>query len=176
MAQSVHLFLKAAGADLQGESTQTSNGRANSIECSFFEHACDTAREAGSGNATGRRQYRPIVVRKDIDKTTPLIMKALRMNQNVSGIFKFYRPDTGTNPEEPGSGEDTMFYSIEFTGGRISHTKQYVRDTHAIDVRAANDLNAHSAAPQEEVGFVFHTIKWIYTAGGIEDQDSWTTA
>ena len=32
-----------------------------------------TAREAGSGNATGRRQYRPIVIRHDIDKTTPLL-------------------------------------------------------------------------------------------------------
>ncbi len=29
---------------------------------------------AGSGNATGRRQYRPILIRKDIDKTTPLMI------------------------------------------------------------------------------------------------------
>jgi hypothetical protein len=30
-----------------------------------------SAREAGSGNATGRRQYRPIVLRKDVSKVTP---------------------------------------------------------------------------------------------------------
>lgn len=32
-----------------------------------------TAREAGSGNATGRRQYRPILIRKDVSKITPLL-------------------------------------------------------------------------------------------------------
>jgi len=36
MAQTVHLFLKVNGEDVQGESSQTSEGRENSIECTFF--------------------------------------------------------------------------------------------------------------------------------------------
>lgn len=35
-----------------------------------------TAREAGSGMATGRRQYEPVVITKRIDKSTPLIAKS----------------------------------------------------------------------------------------------------
>ena len=33
MAETVHLYLKANGADVKGESTQHSLGRENSIEC-----------------------------------------------------------------------------------------------------------------------------------------------
>ena len=37
MAETVHLFLKANGTDIKGESTQTSLGRADSIECVYYE-------------------------------------------------------------------------------------------------------------------------------------------
>ena len=62
MAQSVHLFLKAAGNDVHGESTITSLDRENSIECLSFTDAVRTAREASSGMATGDRTYEPLVV------------------------------------------------------------------------------------------------------------------
>jgi hypothetical protein len=35
-----------------------------------------TAREAGSGMATGRRQYEPVVITKRIDKASPVIVKS----------------------------------------------------------------------------------------------------
>lgn len=39
------------------------------------EYRVLTAREAGSGMATGRRQYEPLVIRKRIDKSSPLLAK-----------------------------------------------------------------------------------------------------
>ena len=53
MAETVHLYLKANGTDIKGESTQTSLGRQDSIECVYYEQGVKTAREAGSGMATG---------------------------------------------------------------------------------------------------------------------------
>ncbi len=38
---------------------------------------------AGSGNATGRRQYRPIIIRKDIDKTTPLMINTATFGGDI---------------------------------------------------------------------------------------------
>ena len=93
MAETVHLYLKANGSDIKGESTQTSLGRADSIECLYFEDSVRTARETGSGRATGRRTYEPIVMRKRIDKSSPLLVKALCNNEVVEGIFKFFRPN-----------------------------------------------------------------------------------
>ena len=160
MAETVHLYLKLAGSDIQGESTQVSLGRENSIECVYFESEVVTAREAGSGMATGRRQYKPIILRKRLDKATPLLAKGLTENQVAEGIFKFFRP----NPS--GDGTTEQFFTIAFKQGRIASIKQWNPDT--IEP-------ATSTWPSmEEIGFVFHTIKWTYTNGGIEHEDSWS--
>src|SRR5688572_18455268 len=93
MAETVHLFLKANGTDIKGDSTQHSLGRQDSIECLYYKQASITAREAGTGMATGRRQYEPLVIRKRIDKSSPLLAKAQCENQAIEGTFKFFRPN-----------------------------------------------------------------------------------
>jgi type VI secretion system secreted protein Hcp len=160
MAETVHLYLKANNADIQGESTQTSLGRENSIECLYYDQAVSTAREAGSGMATGRRRYEPIMIRKRIDKSTPLIYKAMAENQKIDGVFKWYRP----NPT--GDGTTEQFYTVEIKNGRISSVRNYSPD--CIDPVSSN------MPPLEEVHFVFHTISWTYTNGGITHEDTWS--
>lgn len=159
MAETVHLYLKANGTDIQGESTQTSLGRENSIECVHFSTSVKTARETGSGTATGRRQHEPIVFLKRIDKSSPLLAKALCNNEVIEGAFKFFRP----NPT--GDGTTEQFYTIEIKKGRIASQKQWVPDT--INPASTNQ------PPMEEVSLVFHTITWTYTNGGVTHQDTW---
>ena len=160
MAETVHLFLKANGADVKGESSQTSLGRANSIECLEFEHAIKTARETGSGMASGRRQYEPITIRKRIDKASPLIAKALVENQKIDGVFKFFRP----NPK--GDGTTEQFYTVEIKDGRVSGLTQILPDT--FNPASSN------MPPMEDVSFVFHTIIWTITDGGLTHEDKWS--
>src|SRR6185503_16877040 len=123
MAETVHLYLKANGAEIKGESTQVSLGREGSIECVYYEQGVITARESGSGLATGRRQYQPLLIRKRIDKSTPLLMKSLCENQVIEATFKFFRP----NPN--GDGTTEQFYTTTFKQGRINTIKQVVPDT-----------------------------------------------
>jgi type VI secretion system secreted protein Hcp len=160
MAETVHLFLKANGTDIEGNSTQTSMGRENSIECLYLEHAVKTAREAGSGQASGRRQYEPILIRKRIDKSTPLIAKALVENQVCDGVFKFFRP------APTGDGTTEQFYTIEFKGGRVASINQFSPDA----IEPASSMQP----PMEEVGFVFHTIIWTFMDGGVSHEDTWS--
>jgi type VI secretion system secreted protein Hcp len=160
MAETVHLYLKANGQDIKGESTQESLGRKDSIECVYYEQGVITAREAGSGMATGRRQYEPLLVRKRIDKSSPLLMKALVENAKMDGTFKFFRP----NPK--GDGTTQQFYTVDIKDGRIASVKQVVPDT---IVPASS-----TEPPLEEVTFVFHTIKWTYTDGGVSHEDTWS--
>ena len=160
MAETTHLYLKANGSDIQGESTQHDLGRENSIECLYYEQSVQTAREASSGMATGRRQYNPLIIRKRIDKSTPLISKALRTNQVIEATWKFFRP----NPT--GDGTTEQYYTVAIKNGRVASVKQYSPD--------ALVTGAMSAAPDmEEVSFVFNTITWTYTNGGITDMDEW---
>jgi type VI secretion system secreted protein Hcp len=160
MAETVHLYLKANGQDIKGESTQASLGRKDSIECLYYESSVRTARETGSGMATGRRSYEPLVIRKRIDKSTPLIYKALVENQVIDGIFKFFRP----NPT--GDGTTEQFYTVEIKQGRVASFKAFVPDT--IDPASSAD------PPLEEITFVFHTISWTITNGGVTHEDTWS--
>lgn len=163
MAETVHLFLKVNGSDVLGESTQTSLGRENSIECLYFEFRGMTpTTSSASGMATGRRRYDPVRIRKAIDKASPLLLKAFTHNEQVDGVFRFYRP----NPS--GDGTTQQFYTIEITNGRIIAVAQYVNDVYRTDT--AND------PPLEEISFVFQNISWTYTEGGVTHEDSWSAA
>ncbi len=159
MAETVPLFMKSNGADIAGESTQTSLGREDSIECLSFVDAVRTAREKGSGLATGRRTYEPIVFRKRIDKSSPLLAKSLCNNEAIEGTFKFFRPAPN------GDGTTQHFFTIEFAEGRLSGIRRVSPDT--IDPASAVE------PPTEEVSIVFHTITWIYEDGGVMHTDNW---
>ncbi len=160
MAETVHLFLKAKNTgDIAGESSQTSLGRENSIECLELEWSVETAREAGSLKATGRRTYRDLRIRKRIDKATPLILKALCDNEEVDATFRFFRPDPG------GTGETQQYYTLVGQKGRITKFGQF----------SPNSLDpASSTAPDlEDVCFRFHSLRFVYEADGVEHEDTW---
>jgi type VI secretion system secreted protein Hcp len=159
MAETVHLYLKANAQDIQGEPTQTSLGRENSIECLSFVDNVRTAREKGSGMATGRRTYEPVEITKRIDKSSPLLAKALCNNEVIEGVFKFFRP----NPT--GDGTTEQFFTVTIAEGRVAGIKRVSPNT--IDPASAVE------PPTELVSFVFHTITWEYTNGGITHTDNW---
>ena len=159
MAETVHLYLKSNGEDIQGESTQTSLGRENSIECLYFVDAVRTAREKGSGMATGRRTFEPIIFRKRIDKSSPLLARGLCNNEVIQGVFKFFRP----NPA--GDGTTEHFFTVEFAEGRVASIQRTSPDT--IDPASSMD------PPMEEVSFVFHNITWTYEPSGASHHDNW---
>lgn len=158
-AETVHLYLLANGQPIKGESTQTSMGRQDSIECLYYDEKVAAAREAGSGMTTGRRQYEPILIRKRIDKSSPLLAKALTQNQNVDATFKFFRP----SPR--GDGTTQQFYTVAIKHGRVASIRQVVPDT----LTPASSTQP----PLEEVTFVFSTISWTYTEGGVTHEDTW---
>jgi type VI secretion system secreted protein Hcp len=135
-------------------------GQQDSIECIFYEQVVNTAREAATGMATGRRTYEPLKIIKRIDKATPLIAKALCRNEVIEGKFLFFRP----NPT--GDGTTQQFYTVEIAKGRVAHQKQYVPDTTVGETVAEH--------PFEEVAFTFHTIKWTFTDGGVSHEDVWS--
>lgn len=159
MAETVHLFLKANGAQIKGESTQTSLGREGSIECIAYEQGVATAREAATGYVVGRRQYSPLTITKRIDAASPLLMKALVNNEKVEAAFKFFRP----NPA--GDGTTEQFYTVSFKEGNVYSIKQRVTET-------IHPVTAHDP-PLEDVAFIFKTISWTYTKGGVTHEDSW---
>jgi len=161
MAQTVHLNLKLEKqGSVRGESSQDSLGRKDTIECIYYEHAVTTAREANTNVLTGRRQHAPILIRKQIDKSSPVLMQGLTTNERVTeGVFRFYRPSPA------GDGSTEQFYTVTIKNANIASVKQVSPDT--------KDRSEVHAAPLEEVTFVFQDIEWRHETGKTSAADSW---
>ena len=159
MAEPVYLFLKVNGVAVEGDSSQTGFGREHSIECLYYQQGVATSPQAGSGMATGRRTFEPLVIRKWIDKSSPLLAKALAENRVVDGVFKFFRQ----NPS--GDGTTQHYFTTEITMGRIAAITQFM-----TDVEEPGKLPDQ---PFEEVQLVFNGISWTHEIGGVTYEDSW---
>ena len=163
MAQPVYLWLEIDDNAIEGESRITSMDRDGTIECSSFECELTTPREAATGALTGRRQHRPLTVVKRIDKATPLLLKALCMNETVTKAeFRFYRPKPAGREREA----EEHFYTVLIEQGYVSDVSQVSEDA-VVGGKAAPPM-------MEEVSFVFQDITWTYEIGGATHTDSWS--
>ncbi|HYG60443.1 MAG TPA: type VI secretion system tube protein TssD [Symbiobacteriaceae bacterium] len=151
-AETVHLYLKVSGQEIQGESTQQSLGRAGSIECVMFEQAIQAAEK--------EREYTPVRCVKRVDKSTPLLIKALVEGRPVEATFKFFR----LSPT--GDGTTEQFYTIELREARVTSYRMWVPN--ALVPASASD------PPLEEITFAFRAIAWTYTVGGVTYSDGGT--
>jgi type VI secretion system secreted protein Hcp len=158
MAMTVHLTLTANGEDIQGESTVTTLDREDTIECFSFQYGVQSASEAMSGSATGRRNYMPVSIMKRVDKATPLLWKALCNNESIEGTFKFFRPSPA------GDGTTEHFYTVEIAQARIA----------GIDLSSPDAMGGAGQAepPIEIVEFVYNHMSQTYESTGAAHEDN----
>ncbi len=150
MADTVHLYLKLNGVDIHGESTQTSLGRANSIECTSLSFDV----EAGGHVRTG-----DITVAARIDKATPLVVKGLVQKQTAEAVFRFFRPSP------TGDGTTEQFFTIVGKSGHVRSAQMRVPDTLSP---ASGNL-----PPMMQYSFSFDSVEETYTHNGVTF--GWTT-
>ncbi len=150
MAETVHLYLKLDGVEIQGESTQNSLGRANSIECTSLSFDVETGGSVRTGD---------VKVAARIDKATPLVVKGLVQKQTADAVLKFFRP----NPT--GDGTTEQFFTVAGKSGRVTAAQMWVPDTLSP---ASRDL-----PPMMQYSFSFGSIEETYTNGGVTF--GWTT-
>lgn len=60
----------------------TLDGVQDTIEVNSFSWGVSTPRDSASGQATGKRQYQPVIIRKRIDKASPLLFRAIDTGKN----------------------------------------------------------------------------------------------
>ena len=155
----VALFLTANGSAVQGDSPQETTEGA--IECIAFQSAVAAAQRQGSGQATGRRTHEGISIRKPIDRSSPLLAKALCNNEVIAGTFKFFRP----NPS--GDGTTEHYFSVEIAHGRVARIHLVSPDGYA------NPGDPPFVAAFEDVQFIYNEITWRYEITGTEHSDTW---
>jgi type VI secretion system secreted protein Hcp len=66
------------------------------IGVSAVSHEIVSPRDPSSGLPTGKRQHKPFVITKEVDKSTPLILNALVHNENLTSVVVTLESPKGT--------------------------------------------------------------------------------
>jgi type VI secretion system secreted protein Hcp len=159
MASSAFLTLvgKTQGAITGGV---TIKGREGSILVHSFENEILSPLDPTTGQPTGKREHEPIVILKEIDKSSPRLWAALVSNEILTTwVLRFWGPGA--------KGTEQEFYTITLTNASISSVREYMVD---------NLTAADASLPMlEEVTFTYQKIEWTWTDGGITASDDWSS-
>jgi type VI secretion system secreted protein Hcp len=157
MALNAYLTLKGqkTGA-IDGSVTQ--KGREKSIMVIAVSHEITSPRDPASGLPTGKRMHKPMVITKELDKSTPLLFNVLVNNENVTEwTLKFWRPSA--------TGAEQQHFTIKLTNANIA----------SISTRLPNNKHPDlmKFETYEEIAFTYQKIEWTWTDGGITAMDDW---
>jgi type VI secretion system secreted protein Hcp len=162
MALNAYLRLKGQKqGEIKGSVTQ--KGRVDSIMVIAYSHDIVSPRDAASGLPTGKRMHKPLVITKELDKSTPLLYSALVNNENISEWkLQFWTPQLAA---AGGVGSERQHYTIELKNASIA----------AIGQRMLNNKHPDlmKYAEYEEISFTYQKITWTWTDGGITAEDDW---
>lgn len=138
----------------------TQAGREDTMEVIGFNHEVVSPRDAASGLPTGKRQHKPIILTKSLDKATPLLMNILTNNENITEwTLRCWRPSR--------SGREEQYYTIELVNASIA----------SIQIEQLNNKYPENMPHEvrEHVAFTYQKIIWTWNDGGITAEDDWET-
>jgi type VI secretion system secreted protein Hcp len=133
-------------------------GREGLMEIYGWNHEVVSPRDAASGLPTGKRQHKPLVVTKPIDKSTPLLMNVLVNNENVTDYrLDMWRPSS--------TGDEEQYFTIELLNANIAGIRQ-----EQLNNKYAENM-PHEV--REHVSFTYQKVIWTYQDGGVSAEDDW---
>jgi type VI secretion system secreted protein Hcp len=137
-AKAYEFYVSINGAKqglFHGESLK--KGRENMIPGDKYDFEVVSPRDMATGQATGRRQYKPIVFRKEWGAATTQIYQALVMNEQLKEVvFDFIK----TNND----GVEVVDFKVTLTNAYIVGIHQHVGDTNgdgSMDGRKFEDIS-----------------------------------
>jgi type VI secretion system secreted protein Hcp len=125
-------------------------GREGMIEIISLNHEVVSPRDAASGLPTGKRQHKPFVITKPLDKSSPLLNNMLVNNESI--------PEWKLDVYDSNSKSEKLMYTVKLTNASIA------------SIRLVTDANGEL---REEISFTYQKIEWTWVDGGITAMDDW---
>ncbi|MGK3992676.1 Hcp family type VI secretion system effector [Sorangium sp. So ce1024] len=155
MALQAHLKLKGVtqGA-IDGSVTQ--KGREKTIAVIAVQHQIISPRDPATGMPSGKRQHKPFVITKELDKATPLLYNALVNNESISEWeLKFYTPGTQATKN---IGKEQNHYTVKLTNATVASIDFYMENTR-------RPPEGKDVPEYEKIAFTYQKIEWSYDDG-----------
>jgi len=158
MALTAYLTLKIGGQTVTGSSRFKTRDGQILVTGMSHEVGCD---RDGNGIPTKNRKHRPLVIQKDIDRSSPILWQAFRDNVTFDfGFLEFTR-------FPPNGGQQEIHASINFSKARIVS----IRGVMPNAKEPAND----PLVEYEEVAFCYDAIDWRWTGKDVDGGDTNST-
>lgn len=123
-----------------------------------FDWEVTSPRDLASGQASGKRQHRPMCFSKEFGAATPQIFQALVTNEVLKKVtFSFVRPNA--------NGQETVSMRFTLANATVSDVKYFAADDAA---RAAHDSH-----PSERVCITYEKIDVESLDGKTMATDNW---
>jgi type VI secretion system secreted protein Hcp len=155
----LNAYLQIVGAiqgSIQGSVDQP--GREDQILVIAFSHGVLSPRDAASGLPTGKHRHQPLTITKEIDRSTPLLARALVNNENLpQWELMFWQPSK--------SGKEMQYYTIQLEDAAIIEISQEMLNNKYPD-------NVPHAV-REHISFSYRRITWTWVDGEITANDEW---
>jgi type VI secretion system secreted protein Hcp len=157
MALNAYLHLSGQKqGEIKGSVTQ--KGREGQIMVIAVSHEIVSPRDAASGLPTGRRQHAPLVITKEVDKSSPLLVNLLVDNENVRDFrLNFWRPST--------TGAEVQHYTITLTNATVASIRMVMPNNKHPDLMKLVEY--------EEIAFTYQKITWTWNDGAVTASDDW---
>jgi type VI secretion system secreted protein Hcp len=166
MPTPAYLYIKGTkqGEITKGTFTQESvgniyqDGHADEILVQAFNHNIITPRDPQSGQVTGQRVHKPMVITKVFDKSSPLLYVALCSGELLNEcVLKFYRTSA--------DGMQEHYFSIKLIDAVIVDIKSYMPN--------CQDPGQTHFTHLEDVSFTYRKISWTHEVAGTSGDDDW---
>lgn len=148
-------YMKVEGTK-QGEfkGSVTRNG-SRWIEVSSFNYTVQSPRDAATGQASGKRQHKPIVIQKNTDSASPQLFQACTTNEVLKEVvFQVTR----TGP----AGKERLYQTFTLTNAHIPSAKK------------VGGKGTKKKDEEEEIEFTFQKIVTTNASGKVTATDDWT--
>ncbi|HEY4126532.1 MAG TPA: Hcp family type VI secretion system effector [Gammaproteobacteria bacterium] len=132
-------------------------GREDTILVQAFKHLVEIPTN-DSGVPSGRRVHRPLMITKEVDKSSPKLYQVLCSGEVLTEVtLRWYRLD--------GSGDETQYFTVMLQNALIVKLDSWVPDV--LDKQYAGYSN------MENVWFTYEVIRWTWEEDGIEYEEQW---
>lgn len=133
----VHIEMKVTGQKtgvFKGDSLQ--KGHEDQILVSSYQFELTVPRDAATGQATGRRQFHPLTITKQMNQSSPQLLFAAATGENLTKVEINFFQTTRT-------GTEVNYYRVTLTNASISDVRQY----------------SAGATVNEDVSFTFQKVE-----------------
>lgn len=139
----------------------TQAGKEGSIMVVAYGHSVFSPRDEREGLATDLRQHEPLRITKELDKSTPRLMRAWANGERMrTFILRFWTPSQ--------TGQEIQYYTVRLYGAQIVSIQQEM-----LNNRYPENLNHKE---REHVTFTYRTIEWTWEDGGLQFGTDWMYA